>query len=84
MRKCLSFMGIPANRVLYMLDHSMVPINIRLTRDEIETELIEMGANDLRRLTRGTDFDRVEQIYNNAPYATLEYGIGEHRYISTK
>lgn len=83
-RGALRLLGIPSNRSFYMLDHVMVPINVRATTEQIERCLREGGAIDIRRLTRGTDFDRVEQIYRQDPFAEIKYGIGEHRYVFTK
>lgn len=83
-RATLDLIGIPGNRVFYMLDHVMVPINLRLTDAEIRGCLESAGARDVRRLERGTDFDRVEQIHLNRPYARVKYGVGEHRYVFSK
>lgn len=83
-RASLRILGVPTNRIFYILDHIMVPINIRLTEQEIETCLAEAGAKDIRKLRRGTDFDRAEQIYNQAPYAEMKYGVGEQRYVFSK
>lgn len=83
-RGALRLLGISSNRIFYMLDHVMVPINVRATSEQIEGCLREGGAIDIRRLTRGTDFDRVEQIYRKDPFAEVKYGIGEHRYVFTK
>lgn len=83
-RGALRLLGIPSNRIFYMLDHVMVPINVRATSEQIEGCLREGGAINVRRLTRGTDFDRVEQIYRKDPFAEVKYGIGEHRYVFTK
>jgi len=83
-RDVLNFMGVPANRVFYMLDHVMVPINLRLPCDEIEQCLASSGATNIRRLTRGADFDRVERISQKQPYAELKYGVGESRYTFSK
>ena len=77
-------LGIPMNRVFYMLDHVMVPINTRLTPDEIIAALEKNGAFNIKRLTRGTDFDRVEAIYKNSPYAKEKFGVGENRFIFSK
>ena len=60
------------------------PINLRLTTEEITGELRKAGAKDIRRLTRGTDFDRVERIYQRDPYAIEKYGAGEHRFVFSK
>jgi len=83
-RLALVALGLPSNRIFYMLDHVMVPINLRLTASEIENELVASGARGCRRLQRGADFDRVEQIYRGAPFATMKYGAGEHRFVFTK
>lgn len=83
-RGILKSLNIPANRIFYMLDHVMVPINTRLSPDQIENVLNENGADSIQRLGRGTDFDRVEQIYHGIPYAREKFGVGENRYIFRK
>lgn len=83
-RVAVASLGIPANRVFYMLDHVMVPINLRLTTEEITRELAAAGARDIVRLQRGYDFDRVEKIHQKSPYAVMKYGAGEHRFVFTK
>jgi len=80
----LRSIGIPMNRVFYMLDHVMVPINTRLTPEELINELEKNGAINIKRLTRGTDFDRVEAIYNSIPFAKEKFGVGENRFIFNK
>jgi ubiquinone/menaquinone biosynthesis C-methylase UbiE len=80
----LSLQGLPANRVFYMLDHVMAPINLRLTSEQIESALEKAGGESIRRLNRGCDFDRVEQIFNQQPFATTKYGAGEHRFVFSK
>lgn len=83
-QKILKSIGIPNNRVFYMLDHVMVPINTRITPEELENELIKNGAINIKRLDRGADFDRVEAIYKNIPYAKEKFGAGENRYVFNK
>lgn len=83
-QKILKSIGIPNNRVFYMLDHVMVPINTRIAPQELENELIKNGAINIKRLERGTDFDRVEAIYRNIPYAKEKFGVGENRYVFNK
>lgn len=83
-RAALRLLGIPANRIFYMLDHVMVPINLRLSPAEIEQCLVTVGASRVRRLARGTDFDRIERIYRGEPFATVKYGVGENRYVFSK
>ncbi|GAB2481020.1 class I SAM-dependent methyltransferase [Algoriphagus taiwanensis] len=77
-------MGIPANRVFYMLDHVMVPINTRLTPEELAEELASCGAVGIQRLSRGTDFDRVEALYQKIPGAKEKFGVGENRFVFKK
>ena len=67
-----------------MLDHVMVPINTRLTPNQIEQELKRHGATSIERLSRGAKFDRVEYIHQKVPYAKDKFGIGENRYIFRK
>jgi ubiquinone/menaquinone biosynthesis C-methylase UbiE len=83
-RMALRTIGIPANRIFYMLDHVMVPINVRLTPKQIEDALSAAGATGVRRLERGTDFDRVERIYQKDAYAVEKFGVGENRHLFTK
>lgn len=77
-------LGIPANRIFYMLDHVMVPINTRLSPEELSQQLETNGAVEIRRLTRGTDFDRVEAIFQGVPGAKEKFGVGENRYVFRK
>lgn len=83
-RRSLYGLGIAPNRVFYVLDHVMVPINVRLTPQEIETCLAEAGAVGIRRLTRGADRDRIERLFRNDPFAEMKFGVGENRYVFTK
>jgi hypothetical protein len=62
----------------------MAPINLRLTAEQISGELAAAGARDIRRLTRGTDFDRVERIHQGDPFAVDKYGAGEHRFVFSR
>ena len=83
-RSALQQINIPANRIFYMLDHVMVPINLRLAPKEIEDCLRSCGAGSIRRLNRGADIDRIEHIYSGTPYAVERFGVGENRYIFSK
>jgi ubiquinone/menaquinone biosynthesis C-methylase UbiE len=83
-RASLRLLGVPTNRIFYILDHIMVPINIRLTEQEIETCLAQAGAKNVRKLHRGTNFDRIEQLHQKVPYAEMKYGVGEQRYVFSK
>jgi len=83
-RRALRLLGLPGNRVFYMLDHVLVPINVRSTPDAVEAALAAAGAHGIRRLTRGTDFDRIESIHRQDPYAVAKYGVGENRFVFSK
>ena len=83
-RAALQQLNMPANRIFYMLDHVMVPINLRLTSAEIEDCLRSCGAVNIRRLARGSDIDRIEQIAQGGKYAAERFGVGENRYIFSK
>ena len=83
-RRVLQSSGLPANRVFYMLDHVMVPINVRSTPAEVEQALASAGATIVRRLSRGADFDRVEALQRGEPFAADKYGVGENRYVFSK
>jgi len=80
----MKMLGLPANRIFYMLDHVLVPINLRLTPSEIEDCLARAGTIHVKRLRRGADYDRIEQIFRNKPYADIKYGVGENRYVFSK
>jgi SAM-dependent methyltransferase len=83
-RRQFALMGVPPNRRFYILDHIMVPINIRSTPEQVEALLGNAGARNVRRLTRGADFDRIERIHQDTPFAAAKYGVGENRYIFEK
>ncbi|MGB7208334.1 MAG: class I SAM-dependent methyltransferase [Pyrinomonadaceae bacterium] len=83
-RAALQQLHMPANRIFYMLDHVMVPINLRLKPAEIEDCLHSCGAVNVRRLVRGADIDRIERIFQGEQYAAKRFGVGENRYIFSK
>jgi hypothetical protein len=83
-RAALQQINMPANRIFYMLDHVMVPINVRLSRDEVEKCLRSLGAVNIRRLNRGADIDRIERIFHHEPFAGERFGVGENRYVFAK
>jgi ubiquinone/menaquinone biosynthesis C-methylase UbiE len=83
-RRTLQTLGLPANRIFYLLDHVLAPINIRLTPAEIVACLEAAGATAIRRLARGGDFDRIERIHRGEPFAEAKYGVGENRFVFSK
>lgn len=83
-QKVMSMLGVPNNRIFYMLDHVMVPVNTRVTPDELYNSLTQAGAKNIKRLERGTDFDRIEMINQKIPFAKEKFGVGENRFIFSK
>jgi ubiquinone/menaquinone biosynthesis C-methylase UbiE len=83
-RRALQMLDMPANRIFYMLDHVMVPINVRLSPRQIEDCLTSAGASNIRRLARGADIDRIERVFHNEPFAAERFGVGENRYLFSK
>ncbi|MBE2255796.1 MAG: class I SAM-dependent methyltransferase [Ignavibacteria bacterium] len=83
-RNVMKSLNIPSNKIFYMLDHVLVPINTRLTELQIKDELMKNGATNILRLNRGVDFDRVEKLFNKIPYGKEKFGIGENRFIFSK
>lgn len=83
-QKVMSLLGVPTNRIFYMLDHVMAPINTRVTPEELSASLKRAGAINITRLERGTDFDRVEHVFQKVPYAREKFGVGENRFIFSK
>ena len=83
-RQQFALMGVPSHRCFYILDHIMVPINIRSLPEQVEKMLRDAGAVSIRRLKRGTDFDRIEQIHRRTPFCETKYGVGENRYFFEK
>lgn len=83
-RTVFALLGVPPHRRYYILDHIMAPINTRCTPEAVEAFLGSAGASSWRRLSRGADFDRVERIHRQEPFAALKYGVGENRYFFQK
>jgi ubiquinone/menaquinone biosynthesis C-methylase UbiE len=83
-RAALRVLQHPESRIFYQLDHVMAPINLRIPSEEIEAQLAAAGATGIRRLARGHDLDRIEELHRDAPYAAIKYGAGENRYIFSK
>lgn len=83
-RQVFGMLGVPANLRFFFLDHVLVPINIRYSRQQCEAMLTKAGAYAIRRLERGADIDRTERVWRGEPYADVKYGDGEHRYYFEK
>ena len=83
-REVFRMLGVPPNLRFFFLDHVLVPINIRYSREQCEQMLSQAGATAIRRLGRGADIDRTERVWCGEPYAEVKYGDGEHRYYFEK
>lgn len=77
-------LGLPPNRRFYMLDHFYVAIRKTYNEDEVREILLNVGFRNITRLLRGTDFDTIEQITQNKPYAKIKHGVGDLRFIVEK
>lgn len=86
-RDFLRSAGLAENRIFYILDHIMVPINTRLTQPELEELIDTCNLEVVQRLEYGAAFDRITQLKDflnlgsDASDALWKFGIGEHRYI---
>ena len=79
-RESLAALGLSGDRIIHILDHVLVPVNERLTCEEIETALRSNRITEYRRFTRGCDRDRLEQVFQGKPFAEVKYGVGDQRY----
>jgi len=83
-QKSLELLNIDNADIIGILDPLLCEINEKLLSSEIESCLNLLGAKEIRRFKRGSDNDSIEKIYNKEPFATLKYGVGEHRYYFKK
>lgn len=83
-RKVLSLLNVPSKKIFRTLDHVLAPINIRLTEKEIEKILEEAGAKQIKKMKRGTNFDRIEKIYRGEPNSEIKYGVGQNSFVFSK
>ena len=83
-RQYLAMAGVPPNRIFYILDHILVPINTLSLPSDLETMFRNLEFSSWRRLSRGTDFDISELMYNS-PLPEQEaywiFGNAELRYL---
>jgi ubiquinone/menaquinone biosynthesis C-methylase UbiE len=77
-------LGLPANRRFYMLDHFYVAIRKTYSETDVRKMLKDAGFKNVSRLYRGTDFDTVEQVTKNKPFAQIKYGVGDLRFMAEK
>lgn len=77
-------LGVPPNRRFYLLDHYYVPIRNLYTEEQVVAMLRKAGFLAIHRLLRGVDFDTVEKVSTNQPYAQLKYGVGDLRFMVEK
>lgn len=80
-RRYCHALGLPANRIFFLLDLWLTPIADCYTPAEIDTMLQPTKLKSWTRCTRGSDQDLVERIHREEPFAEAKYGVGENRYI---
>lgn len=86
-RECLRLMGVPSNRVFYILDHILVPINSLTLPSTLESIIAGSGYSSFERLFRGTDYDIAELEYRSDLSPEEKYwvfGNAELRYLLSK
>lgn len=76
-------LNMPTNLRFFYLDHILVPINIRLTAQQVSDKLEASGAIDIERLERGADVDEFEKFSGYAAKDVL-WGSGIHRFFFSK
>ena len=77
-------LNIPPNKRYFILDHMLVPINIRLKRSEVLNMLKNSGAKKIRVLKRGHEIDEDERIFKGEKYSKDKYGLGYNRFYFEK
>ena len=78
-----TLLQVPANLRFFYLDHILVPINIRLTAEDIVARLEKAGASSIRRANQGADIDGLSK-FNGYVGATAMWGVGLHRFFFSK
>ena len=82
--KIFEILNIPANKRYFILDHMLVPINIRFKRSEVLNMLKNSGAKKIRILKRGHKIDEDEKIFKSEKYSKDKYGLGYNRFYFEK
>jgi ubiquinone/menaquinone biosynthesis C-methylase UbiE len=80
-RRYCNALGLPGNRVFFLLDLWLTPICEAYTPAEMDEMLRDVQFKHWRRAERGADYDAVERLFQREPNADRKYGVGENRYI---
>ena len=83
MHDFFKLMNIPSNLRFLYLDHILVPINLRYSKEDISQMLKEAGAINIIRYQRGSDVDAQEKFPIYKESSTL-WGVGLHRFEFSK
>ncbi len=75
--------NMPTNLRFLYLDHILVPVNIRLSAQQIADKLAASGAKAISRYERGADVDEFEKFADYAAKDVL-WGSGIHRFYFEK
>ena len=77
--KIFDILNVSADKTYFVLDHMLVPINIRYKRSEIINMLKKSGAKKIRILYRGHEIDEDERIFKGERYSKDKYGLGYNK-----
>lgn len=83
-KSAMILMGVPPNRRFYMLDHFYVPVRKTYAAKEVEKLLRKYNFVNIKQLLRGVEYDLIEKITSNEPFARVKYGEGDLRFIAEK
>ena len=75
--------GINTGRVYWMMCAFYATYQWR-AQTEVEALLEREGFTDLRQLTRGMDFDQIEQVFAGIRYADIKYGEAQLKYLARR
>jgi ubiquinone/menaquinone biosynthesis C-methylase UbiE len=75
--------GINSGRVYWMMCAFYATYQWR-ARAEVEALLKKEGFEDIRQLTRGADFDQIEQVSVGVLFADVKYGEAQLKYLARR
>ena len=76
-------LGINTGRVYWMMCAFYATYQWR-AKAEVEALLLQEGFRDLAQLTRGIDFDQIEQVTAGVPFADIKYGEAQLKYLAKR
>jgi ubiquinone/menaquinone biosynthesis C-methylase UbiE len=76
-------LGINTGRVYWMMCAFYATYQWRAKR-EVEALMRDNGFTDIKQLTRGLDFDQIEQVSLGVPHAAAKYGEAQLKYLAKR